>query len=152
MRILAIDSGTTKSAYVLWDGENVHCKGIVTNEELRALLVSRDLMPYDAVALEMVACYGMRVGSEVFDTCVWIGRFMECVHGTAPARLVYRAKIKKHLGCANGKDKHVRAALIARYGEPGTAKNPGRLYGISSHLWAALAVAVYAQETHKQNE
>jgi hypothetical protein len=135
---------------VLWDGETVHCKGIVNNIDMRTLLVSRDLMPYDIVAIEMIACYGLRVGAEVFDTCVWIGRFIECVEGTAPVKLVFRSQVKKHLGCANGKDKDVRAALIARYGEPGTAKNPGRLYGISSHLWAALAVAHYAFSNSKE--
>jgi hypothetical protein len=38
----------------------------------------------------------------------------------------------------------VRQALIDRLGPQGTKKNPGPTYGMRSHLWAALAVAVYA--------
>ena len=143
MRILALDPGTSKTAYVLWDGETVHCKGIVNNIDMRTLLVSRDLMPYDLVAIEMPA-YARFGGNEIMHTARWVGVFEECARGTAPCLLVNRSKVKRHLGKHCRNDSHVRAALIARYGEPGTAKNPGRLYGISSHLWAALAVADYA--------
>jgi hypothetical protein len=38
----------------------------------------------------------------------------------------------------------VRQALIDRLGPQGTKKNPGPTYGMRSHLWAALAVGVYA--------
>ncbi len=38
------------------------------------------------------------------------------------------------------------------FGEPGTKKNPGPTYGIKSHLWAALAVAVTAYDKIKENE
>jgi hypothetical protein len=37
----------------------------------------------------------------------------------------------------------VRQALIDRLGLQGTKKAPGPTYGIKSHEWAALAVAVY---------
>jgi len=142
-RILAIDPGTDKSAYVLFDGTVIHALGILPNEQLRALLLSRDLMPYDGVAVEMVACYGMAVGREVFETCVWIGRFVECVG--VPVRYVYRRDVKIHLcNSPRAKDGNIRQSLIDKHGAPGTAKNKGVLYGVNSHLWAALAVADYA--------
>lgn len=145
MRVLAIDPGTSQSAYVLWDGATLHHKGILPNADLRALLVSRDLMPYDLVAIEMVACYGMAVGREVFETCVWIGRFTE--NAAAPIRYVYRKDVKLHLcGLPRAKDGNIRQALIDKHGAPGTRKQPGKLFGVSSHLWAALAVADYALE------
>jgi hypothetical protein len=42
------------------------------------------------------------------------------------------------------KDANIRQALIDKLGAVGTKKAPGPLYGISGHLWAALAVADYA--------
>lgn len=151
MKILAIDPGTTASAYVLWDGESVHVKGFTPNDDLLALLRSGDLMPYDAVAIEMVACYGMPVGREVFETCVWIGRFTE--RAKQPVRLVYRKDVKLHLcGSPRAKDGNIRQALIDKHGAPGTKKQPGRLFGVSSHIWAALAVADYAVDTQASPE
>ncbi|MGE5328081.1 MAG: hypothetical protein ACM3KR_01040, partial [Deltaproteobacteria bacterium] len=78
--ILAIDPGNVESAYVLLDenlkviefgkyiNENVRC-------EVRRLF--NKYYPNVHVAIEMVAHYGtgMPAGKEVFETCVWIGRF-----------------------------------------------------------------------------
>jgi len=144
-RILAIDAGTNESAYIVWDGHTVHAKGILPNADLLALLKSGDLMPYDHTALEMVACYGMSVGREVFDTCLWIGRYIE--RCKTPYRLVYRKDVKLHLcNSPRAKDGNVRQALIDKHGAQGTKKNPGPLYGVTSHIIAALAVADYALE------
>jgi hypothetical protein len=142
-RILAIDAGTTHSAYVVWDGANCHAKGFLPNADLLALLKSGDLMPYDEAVFEMVACYGMPVGRETFETCVWIGRFIERVK--TPHKMAYRKDIKIHLcGSMKAKDANIRQALIDKHGKVGTMKNQGPLYGFASHLWAALAVADYA--------
>jgi hypothetical protein len=98
---------------------------------------------YDLCACEMIASYGMAVGKEVFETCVWIGRFVEIAY--EPVQLVYRRDVKLHLcHSPRAKDANVRQALIDRLGPQGTKKNPGPTYGMKSHLWAALAVAVYA--------
>lgn len=100
-------------------------------------------MPYDLVSIEMIACYGMPVGRETFETCVWIGRFIE--RAKQPHRLVYRKDVKLHLcNSPRAKDGNVRQAIIDRFGKPGMKKSPGVLYGVSSHVWAALAVAIYS--------
>jgi hypothetical protein len=144
MRIFAIDPGPTESAYVEYDGVKPLDAGIIANESLRLAVMDRH--DCDALAIEGIACYGMAVGKETFDTCIWIGRFIErwgCKH-----TLVYRPDVKLHLcKSARAKDANVRQALIDRYGPSkavavGLKKSPGPLYGIKSHMWSALAVAV----------
>ena len=68
------------------------------------------------------------------------------------ASLVYREDVKLHLcGSPRAKDANIRQALIDRWGGKaeavGTVKKPGPLYGVKSHAWSALAVAVTALET-----
>lgn len=105
------------------------------------------------VAIEMVASYGMPVGREVFETCVWIGRLTELcaarnLGGSYPA-LIYRRDIKLYLcGSARAKDGNIRQALIDRLGAPGTKKAPGPTYGISGDAWQALAIAVYHHDVN----
>lgn len=152
--ILAIDPGTTESAWCVFDGAKVVGSGIEPNPELLAKLRGWDLSDY-LVAIEMIASYGMPVGKEVFETCVWIGRYIEVVREPEPT-LIYRKDVKLHLcQSARAKDPNVRQALIDRF-EPsgggkipqiGTAKQPGPLYGVTSHIWAALAVAVTFHDT-----
>ena len=146
MIVLGIDPGTTQSAYVLFDGSRVLGGDIVENAVLRDLLRDDGIGPHDAVACEMIASYGMAVGKEVFETCVWIGRFVEACR--RPVRMVFRKDVKMHLcHSMRAKDPNIRQALLDKHGEVGTKKSPGPLYGIKSHLWAALAVADYAIST-----
>jgi hypothetical protein len=64
------------------------------------------------------------------------------------AELVFRRDVKLHLcGSARAKDPNIRQALLDRFGPVGTKKAPGPLYGVKSHIWSALAVAVTASET-----
>jgi hypothetical protein len=153
---LAIDPGTTESAYVLaWGGEGEMTIvpgrfGKVPNAELLALLVkgSQRSGPFATaghLVIEMIASYGMPVGAEVFETCVWIGRFIQALE--LPHSFMYRAAVKHHLcKSSKAKDSNIRQALIDRWGGKdiaiGKKKKPGPLYGISSDVWAALAVAV----------
>jgi hypothetical protein len=142
--VLALDPGTTKSAFIVWDGSRVRNSGIIENAALLELFKSGDLMPYDFAAIERMANMGQRVGEEVLATVWWSGRFYEALSRKSHVTRPYRTAIKKHLGCGRGKDKDVRAALIAKWGEVGTKRNRGPLWGVSSHIWAALAVADYA--------
>lgn len=144
--IYAIDPGTSESAILLFDGEKVISCEIIPNEALLSNLRDHDATVFRPIAIEMIASYGMAVGREVFETCVLIGRILEIAHSKAmPAQLVYRKDVKIHLcGTMKAKDPNIRQALIDKHGPTGTKKNPGKLFGISSHLWSALAVADYA--------
>jgi hypothetical protein len=115
--------------------------------------------PFDECVIEGMQSFGMSVGQDVLDTCVWIGRFVETwvrKTGAEPV-IVYRKQVKYQL-CSSivAKDANVRQALLDRFGPGrsraiGTIRNRGPLYGISGHVWQALAVAVTAVETGQVN-
>jgi hypothetical protein len=151
MLILGIDPGTTESGWVLFEGGRVVDSGVMTNP-LMLEAIKRD--DSSTLAIEMIASYGMAVGREVFDTCVWIGRFVQAWHSPESVRLVYRKDVKLHL-CGNprAKDPNVRQALIDLFPATGGGKcpqigvksKPGPLFGVSTHAWPALGVAITAQ-------
>lgn len=139
-QILAIDPGPTESGVVLFRAGRVIAAGVHDNRTVLATIAAADA---DILAIEMIASYGMAVGREVFETCVWVGRFQQAWRSPESARLVYRRDVKLHLcGSAKAKDANIRAALIDLLGPAGTRKQPGPTYGVKSHAWAALGVAV----------
>lgn len=140
VNILAIDPGTDESGFVHLVAGKIVAKGMASNHEMKTII--RDSTA-DVLAIEMIASYGMAVGKEVFATCVWIGRFIECWPFPGDVKLVFRQDVKMHL-CKSprAKDGNIRQALIDLLGEQGTKKNPGPTYGVSKHMWPALAVAV----------
>lgn len=142
--ILAIDPGTTQSGWVLLAHGRVADCGVDDNDTVLHRLHGSMA---DRLAIEMIASYGMAVGREVFQTCVWIGRFQQAWRDPEAVRLVYRQEVKLHL-CKSprAKDANIRHALIDRIGPQGTKKAPGPTYGVASHAWAALGVAVTAAE------
>lgn len=146
--ILAIDPGTTESGYVVMADSGIDSSGVLPNPEMLDFIKWRDMCGYeDRLAIEMIASYGMAVGAEVFQTCVWIGRFKQAFRDPDAVELVYRKDVKMHLcGSPRAKDANIRQSLIDKLGAPGTKKNPGPTYGVKSHAWAALAVAVTAME------
>ena len=152
--ILAIDPGTEQSGWCWYGGGKVLESGVKANDEVLAMLSSGGWSKAgDRLAIEMIASYGMPVGREVFETCVWIGRFKQAWHAPDAVELVYRRDVKLHLcGSPKAKDANIRQALLDMFSRTGggktpqigTAKQPGPLHGVSSHAWAALGVAVTA--------
>lgn len=145
--IIGLDPGTEKSAIVVFDGERPTWFSIESNEEIVGYL--SDLSPERHLAIEMVESFGMAVGREVFETVFWTGRFCESFNGDFTR--IGRKEIKLHLcNSLRAKDANIRRALIDRFPSTGggktpqigTIKQPGPLYGMNSHLWSALAVAV----------
>lgn len=155
--LLAIDPGNTESAYVIVENDlsKVIDKGKVFNDELVSIIKeAKDKYPIDSTAIEMIASYGMAVGKEVFETCVWIGRFYQIIletFGEAEPLLVYRIQ-EKNILChdSRAKDSNIRQALIDRFGVVGTKKNPGYFYGFKKDIWSAMAVAVVAVEIRER--
>jgi hypothetical protein len=153
MKILAIDPGNTESAYVIVDEYNYKILefGKVLNEELhnRVDATSRNVVDYDKTVIEMVACYGMAVGKEVFDTCVWIGRFIEITYNP---ELLYRKEVKINMcHTMKAKDGNIIQALKDRFGDKGTKKNPGFFFGFKADCWQAYALGVtYIDQLKKE--
>lgn len=147
--ILALDPGTDKTGWCLLLGDRVVGSGVEPNDQMLAKVQARGA---STLAVEMIASYGMPVGREVFETCVWIGRFVQAWGGKA--EMVYRKDVKMHLcGTAKAKDGNVRQAILDLYPrtgggatpQVGTKGQPGPLYGVSTHAWAALGVAITAR-------
>jgi hypothetical protein len=145
MTVIAIDPGPSESAFVLWSGEKILDFNIYPNGKLLELLhLWRTGAHIPTLAVEMIGHYGtgMAVGKEVFNTCIWIGRFIQ-VFGEERTHLLLRATIKAHTcGNAKAKDANVRQALIDKFGGKAAIKKGGPLYKVSSHCWSALAVAI----------
>jgi len=144
--ILCIDPGTDSSGAVSIDktGNLIWAEPEIKNDTVMEVLDTTDA---EIMLLEMVACYGMPVGRETFETCVWIGRFIERFGG--PFAFIYRRDVKLTLcNSMRAKDANVRQAIIDRYNpvgggkipQIGTKNEPGPLYGVSKHAWSALAV------------
>lgn len=158
-RILAIDPGNTQSGWVLIDGDLRPVEfGKSPNDALLRRL--RLVTEGDRVVIEMVASYGMPVGAEVFDTCVWIGRYVqEVTTREADVELVKRQPVKLH-HCHSPKanDASVKRALVDRfaYGQPnygkGTTAAPGWFHGFKADIWQAYALAVYAADNPHQQQ
>lgn len=158
--ILSIDPGNSQSAWLLWDNTNKRIlhSAISLNEPLL-----RDLRRVDGprgsanhLAIEMVESFGMAVGKEVFETVFWIGRFVEAWDaGQRPYTRITRKEVKMHLcGSMRAKDTNIRQALLDKFGEVGTVKNPGPLFGVKKDIWSALAVAVTYTEkvAHEESQ
>lgn len=161
MKLLAIDPGSTHSAYVVVDDDLTPIWfDKIPNEEL--LADSRWLYTSDEVVIEMVPSYGtgLAAGRDIYDTCVWIGRFWQAIeenrNGHSVVSLVRRNKVKMHIcGAMKAKDGNVVQALIDRFAPnernhgKGVKNSPGWFYGFHSDLWQAYALAVYWMDTQK---
>lgn len=162
--LLAIDPGPEESGWVIIDMDtdlilrdgptDCNCFGHDDNHELLAILEDWE----GPVVCEMVGNYGkgFAVGASVFETCIWIGRFQQVI-GDSRFRWVVRATVAANLcGVAAVSKPVLTQAIRDRYRErhkdlmgggatpeKGTKKAPGPLYGMSNHIWSALAVALY---------
>jgi hypothetical protein len=112
--VLSVDPGPTRSAWmILEDGKPTEWVHDLNDHVLEVVAG----LPFTPLAIEMVSHYGPDIhpGKDVFETCVWIGRFIEA-HGGEATR-IYRHQVKKLLiGTGAAKDSNIRQALIDRWG------------------------------------
>lgn len=162
--ILAIDPGNEESAYVLLDPDLRPVRFAKCANELMWLHMIDSLRQLDAevadikVAIEMIASYGMPVGKEVFDTCLWIGRLLERFKNY-DVQLIYRKEEKLAIcNSPRANDATIRQALIDRFAGgasnkgKGTKKKPGWFYGFRADIWQAYAVGITYHDLYISGE
>ena len=152
--LIALDPGNVLTGYVVCQHDGNDIVKIIDKGKLANAKIFDVLSAYKGYdfAIEMIAGMGMAVGAEVFDTCVWIGRYWQYVAGKKLAKTmekVYRREEKLCIcGQPTAKDANIRQALIDRYAPgasnygKGTKKEPGFFYGMAADAWMAFAVAV----------
>lgn len=149
--ILAIDpSNKEHTAYVFIDSNTYKpVKFGMCNSEamLNVLDNCFNDTELEDVVIEMVASYGLPVGKDVFETCVFIGRMIEHCKKYA---YVYRKDVKLNLCGRTQKvnDPVIRQALINRFANfdfkngKGSKKNNDFFYGFKGDVWSAYSVGV----------
>ena len=154
-RILAIDPGNTETGWVIIDADTREPLQFGKSANEQVLGHCWGDLEWDSVVIEMIASYGMPVGAEVFETCVWIGRYLEAATSsrTAP-ELIKRNPVKMHhCHSAKAKDSNITQALVDRFAPgqsnhgKGTKADPGWFHGFRADIWQAYALAVYAADT-----
>lgn len=158
--ILAVDPGNIESAYVIVENDlsKVIEKGKIDNIDLLYMLSfwqENYDWNIDHFAIEGIQSYGMAVGKSVFETCYFIGRLIEAGNRDLKVEhtMIYRMEEKMCLcHSTRAKDSNIRQALIDRFGEVGTKKNPGYFYGFKKDIWSAMSVAVTFYEKYLKGE
>ena len=153
MIVIGLDPGSESSAAVVYQDGKVLEHVMAENLALMQwLTVGGGLGNGRAkLVIEKIACYGMAVGAEVFETVFWSGIFAR-TYGLDYTDRITRGEVKLHL-CRSmrAKDANVRQAILDKFGGKevaiGKKANPGPLFGIKSHCFAALGVAITYAET-----
>ena len=157
-KILAIDPGTTQSAYVLAYTSTLEIIefGLFDNDQVSVRLKVLSFLPEIHLVIEMIKSYGsgMPMGDSVIETCVWIGRFTE-VWGRELTRLPRKTICAELCGRATANDANVSQAVRDRYtsilprklgkgSNPvvGIKSAPGPLFGVKKDIWQALGALV----------
>jgi hypothetical protein len=152
--IVAIDPGPETSGVIcMQHNEVTFIDTEMDNEEVIEWLQEDEP---DMLACEGIVSHGMPVGNSTIYTCYMIGRIQQVAKDyDHPFMLIVRPQIKMHL-CHSMKaqQKNIRQALIDLFPATGGGKTPqigiksnkGPLYGVGTHAWSALAIAVYARD------
>jgi hypothetical protein len=156
MITLAIDPGPKESALCMID-DDYHPAYFakITNRQLLNWFREFNTLTEKRCVIEWISSYGMPVGEEVFNTCLWVGRYVEALEQLRiETELIKRQLVKlHHCGSNRAKDANITQALVDRFASgwrnygKGTKADPGFFYGFNSDIWQAFALAVYAVDT-----
>ncbi|MBR5303430.1 MAG: hypothetical protein IKU37_01220 [Candidatus Gastranaerophilales bacterium] len=154
--ILSIDPGNIESAYCIID-KDTYTPIEFGKIDNHSMLIKLNELQYDKLIIEMIASYGMAVGASIFDTCVWIGRFIQ-KRKCPDYEYIYRREEKMNLcHSMKAKDSNIRQALIDRFAKfdfkngKGTKKDKDFFYGFKKDVWSAYAVGITWLDKQKKN-
>lgn len=140
--VLAVDPGPVQSGIVKFDGERVLFAGVLPNEDVLKIIADDNS---DVMAIELFVATGQPLADESLYTVRWEERFRLASGDPEQVLMIPRRAVKKAVGVDHrATDAGVNAAIVRLVGEKGTKANPGPCYGVKSHAWAALGVAVAA--------
>ena len=160
---MAIDPGTTMSAYVVMNEDYVPLMyGKKPNAEVLDMVKTALI---DELVIECMEARHIEqgvIGDETYETCIWIGRFIQAAYQRIIA--VHRVYRREERSClipskrnklpalpewaGKSADAQIRAALIQRFAVfdkkngKGTRENPDVFYGFAADVWQAYAVGV----------
>jgi len=168
MQFLAVDPGTTESAYVVMHEDystSAHAK--VPNQQLLNLINEGEFQELVIECMESRAPTDKRgnqsvIGWTTYETCYWIGRFMEAASRRGmPVYRVMRTEEKSRIiptkknrlpplppPVPDSTDGKIRHGLIARFAKFDKKNGKGRagcrdtFYGFKADEWSAFAVGV----------
>ena len=142
--ILAVDPGSSQSAWVWLDPDRIVDHAKEANADVLAML----RIIGGTVVIEDISPRQQPLGKEVADTLRWIGRFMEAAQRHAAVHLITRQAVTAyHIdGGTKDADKRIRAAIIERYGGGNPVKRDHVLHGITADQWSALAIGLAFQD------
>lgn len=157
-RYLCLDPGNRHTAWLLYQPSEkliINGFGKEPNERVLDIIIEKEEF-YDLMLVEQLSGYiytpkgaqyrkQTTIGRDVIDTAVWSGRFVQQADIVGKEHvMMLRSTVSHHLckGVQHPGNSEVRAALIKRFGEKGTMKNPGLLYGVSDDIWSSLALGV----------
>lgn len=155
--VLAFDPGPKETGWLIGEFGTtndviVHSHDIAANDSL--LLWSRCASSsgwsYVHIVIEEFVCYGKPVGVDSIAMIHFMGRLHEVLLRSTgvEAEYISHKDVGDHLcHSVKAKNSHIRQVLIDRYGPGkekaiGLKKRPGPLYGVHTHEWSALALAV----------
>ena len=181
--LLAIDPGTRESAYVgMRRDYSIIAAAKVPNQKIIELIM---LGGYEDLVIECMEARTLnvkagkngknpppqRIGDETYETCYWIGRFMECAYRkNMNVYRVKRTEERKRLiptkanklppfpdPAPKGADAQIRASLIRRFAKFDKVNGKGKkacrdvFYGFKKDMWNAFAVGTVYLDTERRN-
>lgn len=143
--VLAIDPGSRKSGWCVWDGYSVIDRGTCSNAEMR-VHIGANIWCAPYLALERIVSYGpdFPVGEDIHETVFWAGMFAEVALrlGYKAILRIPRKTVMASISCrATDGDQAVRRAV-----QPFLNLRPGEMMPIkNNHERSALAVGICAE-------